>query len=162
VQESNQAISTTLLIRAIVLLIAVWSLLAGLALTVFHGSGASAMGAGVADEAGQRLAGVHMLILAPVYVLIALRPGRFGSLLWLPFVAQAAVFFTVGYSILGGETDLGDGILAVSISGMLAGGLGFVWISQQRANAHEQYARLKRKEEDEERGRESDAEDGEP
>jgi hypothetical protein len=148
-EQSNHAISSTLLIRGIVFLIAVWSLLAGLALTAFHGSSASALGAGVADEAGQRLTGAHMLVLVPVYLLIVWRPDRYGSLLWLPFFAQAAVFFAVGYSILGGDTEVGDGLLAVCVSGMLAGTLAFVWISQQRSSAQEQYERSKRKEADE-------------
>jgi hypothetical protein len=156
VQQSSHSISSTLLIRGIVLLIAAWTLLAGLALTAFHGSGASAMGAGVADEAGQRLAGAHMLVLVPVYVLIAWRPGRYGSLLWLPFFAQAAVFFAVGYSILSGDTEFGDGILAVSISGMLGGVLAFVWISQQRSNAQEQYGRTSK---DDDGDPDSEAED---
>ncbi len=140
-QETDHSISSGLLIRMIVMLIAIWSLVAGLALTMFHGSSAAALGAGVADEAGQRLAGAHILVLVPLYLLIAWRPQRYGSLLWLPFFAQAAVVLAVGYSILGGDTDFADGVLAVSISGMLAGALGFVWISRQRSSAQQQYER---------------------
>lgn len=158
VQETDHSISSGLLIRTIVMLIAVWSLVAGLALTVFHGSSSSALGAGVADEAGQRLAGAHMLVLVPLYLLIAWRPLRYGSLLWLPFFAQAAVFLAVGYSILGGDTDVADGVLAVSISGMLAGALAFVWVSRQRWNAQQQYERSRRRDEDD---LDSDVEDDE-
>lgn len=140
-QGTDHSISSGLLIRLVVMLIAIWSLVAGLALTMFHGSSAAALGAGVADEAGQRLAGAHMLVLVPLYLLIAWRPQRYGSLLWLPFFAQAAVVVAVGYSILGGDTDFADGILAVSISGMLSGALGFVWISRQRSSAQQQYER---------------------
>lgn len=159
VQETDHSISSGLLMRLIVFLIAVWSLVAGLALTMFHGSSAAALGAGVADEAGQRLAGAHMLVLVPLYLLIAWRPQRYGSLLWLPFFAQAAVFLAVGYSMLGGETDVADGVLAVSVSGMLAGALGFVWISRQRSSAQQQYERTHRPDEGD---LASDVEDEEP
>jgi hypothetical protein len=147
--SQERAASTSLLVRVFVLAIAAWSVLAGLTLTLFHGSSASALGAGVADEAGQRLAGSQMLVLAPVYVLIALRPGRYGSLLWLPFAGQAAVFLAVGYSMLSGDTDFGDGILAFGISGLLGGALAFIWISQMRSDAQAQFDGLKKKDAEE-------------
>lgn len=123
--------------RMVVGLIAIWSLLAGLVLVFFHGSGSGALGAGVVDSSGQRLAGAHMLVLVPVYVLIALKPERYPMLPWLPFAGQAAVFFSVGYSILSGATDFGDGILPVAVSGIFLALLGFIWITEQRAIAHE-------------------------
>lgn len=137
---TDTTISTRILMRIIVALIAVWSLLAGLVLVFFHGSGSGALGAGVADPSGQRLAGAHMLVLVPVYLLIAWKPDRYPMLPWLPFLGQAAVFFSVGYSILSGNTDFGDGILPVAVSGMFLGLLGFVWITEQRAIAHERMA----------------------
>ena len=48
-------------VRALVLLIAAWSLLAGLALLA-AGDGALAL----ANDAGQRLAGAQMLVLTPL------------------------------------------------------------------------------------------------
>ena len=145
--QEPASIRTSLLIRLIVLLIAVWSLFAGLALTAFHGAGSGALGAGVADEAGQRLAGAHLLVLAPVYIVIAWKPERYGRLLWLPFFAQAAVVLAVGYNILVGDTDFSDGVLAVAISGMLAVSLGFVWVSQQRSAAGDKVAADERRDE---------------
>lgn len=121
--------------RVLICLIAVWSLLAGLVLVFFQGTGSGALGAGVADPAGQRLLGAHLIMLAPVYVLIAWRNERYQGLLWLPFVSQAAVFFSVGYSILNGDTDFGDGILAVTVSGIFICLLGFVWVNEQRTLA---------------------------
>ncbi len=90
-----------------------------------------------------------MLVLAPLYLLIAWKPARYGSLIWLPFFAQAAVVIAVGYSILNGDTDFGDGILAVAISGMLAVSLGFVWITQQRSVASARYEEQDHDDEDE-------------
>jgi hypothetical protein len=138
--HGDTTISTRILMRIVVGMIAIWSLLAGLVLVFFHGSGSGALGAGVVDSSGQRLAGAQMLVLVPVYVLIALKPERYPMLPWLPFAGQAAVFFSVGYSILSGATDFGDGILPVAVSGIFLGLLGFIWISEQRAIAHERMA----------------------
>ncbi len=126
------SISTRLLIRLIVLLIAIWSLFAGLVLVGFHGAGSGALGAGVADDAGQRLVGAHLLLLTPVYLLIAWKPQRYEGLVWLPFFGQVIIALAVGYNIITGDTSFGDGILAVAVSSILAGLLAFVWITEQR------------------------------
>lgn len=129
------SISTQLLTRILTGLIAVWSLLAGVALVFFQGSGSSAMGAGVSDVAGQRLLGAHLIVLAPVYALLALRGERYHGLLWLPFASQLAVFFAVGYSILNGDTEFGDGVIAIAVSAIFIVLMGFVWITEQRTLA---------------------------
>jgi hypothetical protein len=137
---TGTTIDTRILMRIVVVLIAIWSLIAGTVLVFFHGAGSGALGAGVADESGQRLAGAQMLVLVPVYVLIAWKPDRYPMLPWLPFLGQVVVFFSVGYSILAGSTEFGDGILPVAVSGIFVGLLGFIWISEQRAIAHERMA----------------------
>jgi len=144
----ERSASAGLLVRVVVVAIAAWSLLGGLTLTLFHGSSAGALAAGIADEAGRRLVGAQMLVLVPVYLLIALRPGRYGSLLWLPFLGQAAVFLAVGYSMLSGDTDVDDGIVAFAVSGVLAGALAFAWVSRMRSGAQEQREELKRDEDE--------------
>jgi hypothetical protein len=85
VVRQETVISTKLLTRILIALIAGWSLLAGLALVFFQGSGSSALGAGVSDVAGQRLLGAHLIVLAPVYGLLAWRSERYHGLIWLPF-----------------------------------------------------------------------------
>lgn len=131
----DTSISTQLLSRILTGLIAIWSLLAGVALVFFQGSGSSALGAGVTDIAGQRLLGAHLIILAPVYALLAWHSDRYQGLLWLPFASQLAVFFAVGYGILVGQTEFGDGVIAISVSGIFIGLMGFVWITEQRTLA---------------------------
>ncbi len=131
----DAAISTRLLTRILILLIAVWSLLAGIVLVAFHGASAGALGAGVTDEAGQRLVGAHLLVLTPAYLLIAWRLERYQSFLWLPFAGQLALALSVGYGILAGETEFGDGILAFAVGAIFVVLLGFVWISEQRTLA---------------------------
>jgi hypothetical protein len=128
-------ISTRLMTRLIVFLIAAWSALEGVVLVGFHGASSGSLGAGITDEAGQRLVGAHLLVLTPAYLLIAWRPDRYSSLIWLPFAAQLSVALVVGYSIVSGETDFGDGILAMAVGAIFVGLLGFVWISEQRSVA---------------------------
>ncbi len=125
-------ISTRVLLRVIVSLIALWSLFSGIMLTAFHGASSGALGAGVADDAGQRLVGVHLLLLVPAYFMIAWQPERYGGMIWLPFFGQVVVISAVGYSILTSDTNFSDGILAVAVSLILGSLFGFVWISQQR------------------------------
>ncbi len=131
----DTSISTSVLTRILIALIAVWSLLAGLTLVFFQGTGSGALGAGVADVAGQRLLGAHFLVLAPVYILIAWRSQNYQGLFWFPFLAQLAVFFAIGYAILNGDTDFGDGVLPVTISAIFIALLSFVWITEQRGLA---------------------------
>jgi hypothetical protein len=137
-ERPDVAISTRLLTRIIILLVAIWSLITGVVLVFFQGAAAGALGAGVTDQAGQRLVGAHLLVLTPVYLLIAWHPERYQGILWLPFAGQMAVFFAVGYGILSGNIEFGDGILPVAVAAIFMGLLGFIWISEQRSLAHAQ------------------------
>ena len=128
-----------MLTRIIILLIAGWTAVAGVVLIGFHGATSGALGAGVTDEAGQRLLGSQLLILVPAYLLLAWRPERYSHFLWLPFAAQLATALAVGYSILTGETDFSDGILAAAVSGIFIALLSFVWVSEQRAVARAKF-----------------------
>src|SRR5262245_56268927 len=130
-QESPGAsISTQLLTRVIIGLIAVWTLVEGIVLVGFHTASSGALGAGVTDEAGQRLSGALMLVLVPAYALLAWRLQRYQAFVWLPFAAQFAVALTVLYSMVAGDTSFGDGILACAMSAIFAGLLGFVLVTE--------------------------------
>ena len=131
----DATISTRQLMRIIILLIAVWSLTAGAVLLAFPNAGSGALGAGIADRAGQRLVGVHLLLLAPVYLVIAARQDRYQGFIWLPIFGQVALALTIAYNIGSGDTSFSDGALSTVISLMLAGLLSFVWITEQRTIA---------------------------
>ena len=79
-EQPDAMISTRLLSRLIILLIAIWSFAAGLVLLGFANDGGGALGAGIADRAGQRLVGMHLLMLVPVYLLMVWRPDGLLSL----------------------------------------------------------------------------------
>jgi hypothetical protein len=135
VEALDTQISTRILTRVIVTLIAAWSLVYGAVLAFFHDASTGALGAGVEDIAGQRLVGAHMILLVPVYLMIAWHPDRYPMLHWLPFGGQLAVFFAVGYSMLAGTIGFSDGILPVAVSSIFLGLLAFIWITEQRAVA---------------------------
>lgn len=128
-------VSTELITRVVILLVAVWDAVAGLVLLAFHGASTGALGAGVEDQAGQRLLGAHLLVLVPVYAMLAWRPQRFLPMLWLPFAAQAAVVLVIGYNMLLGDTDFGDGVLAFVVSLIFVTLLAFLWVTEQRTVA---------------------------
>lgn len=134
-QQETARASSRVLIRLVVVIITAWSIAAGLSLALFSGTGGGFLGEGVSDETGKRLAGVHMLVLAPLYLLIAWKPRQYGSLLWIPFLAQALTSVAVAYSIATGDTDVIDGLPLAAISGLLAVFLAFVWTTEQRAQA---------------------------
>jgi hypothetical protein len=140
--RQQATVSTDILTRLVIVLVAVWDAFAGLVLLAFHGASAGALGAGVEDEAGQRLLGAHLLVLVPVYLVLAWKPRRFVPLLWLPFGQQAAVALVVAYSMLKGDTDFGDGMLAFTVSLIFVVLLAFLWVTEQRT-----LARLKSEEE---------------
>ena len=135
---ADATVSTQLLTRVVVILVGVWDAVAGLMLIAFQGSGTGALGAGVEDTAGQRLLGAHLLVLVPLYVLIAVRPQKYIGLIWLPFAAQAVVVLVVGYNMLKGDTEVGDGLLAFAVSIIFVALLGFLWITEQRTMARAQ------------------------
>jgi hypothetical protein len=128
-------VSTQVLIRIVIALLAVWTAIAGLVLLAFQGSSSGALGAGTEDEAAQRLLGAHLLVLVPVYLLLAWRPQRFILLMWLPFVAQAVSVLVIGYNMLEGDTAVGDGILAFTVSVIFVALLGYLWVADQRTLA---------------------------
>jgi len=128
-------ISIGLLTRVVVLLVAIWDAFAGLVLVAFHGASAGALGAGVEDEAGQRLLGVHLLILVPAYLLLAWKPQENRGFQWLPYAGQLGFTVVVGYNLLTGDTSFGDGILAFAVGLIFVVLLGFLWVTDQRTQA---------------------------
>jgi hypothetical protein len=83
------------------------------------------------------IVGVHLLLLAPVYLLIAVKQERYSGFIWLPIAGQTAMATTVAYNIISGDTSFSDGALSTVICLIFAGLLSFVWITEQRTIARD-------------------------
>src|SRR4051812_47357688 len=70
--------------RLLLILLAVWTFFAGFSLFT-QGVGALSFGGGAAAE---RVVGAQLIVLAPVYGLIAWRREQFRMLIWLPYAGQ--------------------------------------------------------------------------
>lgn len=105
--------------RLVLVLLALWTLISGLALTFFRDASAATIGGGLhggEGAAAQRLLGVHLLVLAPLYALLAWEPRRFRLLLWVPYAAQAGVVLTTMYDIGSGDRSFEDAILPLVVA----------------------------------------------
>jgi hypothetical protein len=113
-EESTAAYSTAVIdaysaFRLLVILVAIWSFVEGFAL--FTG-GIEALSLD-ADRTAERIIGAQMIVLTPVFGLLAWRRDQFRLLLWLPYAAQLAIIVPIALSILSGD---GDGILLFVVS----------------------------------------------
>ena len=121
--------------RLVLFLLALWTGLSGLALTLFQdASGATIAGGlgGGQGHAAQRLVGVHLLVLAPVYALIAWYPKRYRLLLWVPYAAQGGVVITTLYDIMRGYRTFSDGALPLFVAAVFLALLLYVTFADQQ------------------------------
>jgi hypothetical protein len=112
-------ISTETAQRLVLVLLALWTILSGLALTLFQDASDATIGGGLhggQGAAAQRLLGVHLLVLAPIYGLIAWDPKRFRLLLWVPYAAQGGVVATTLYDIITGDRSFADAALPLFVA----------------------------------------------
>ncbi len=96
--------------RLVVVLLAIWSFIEGFSL--FTGS-FDALTLGGDDRTAERIVGAQMVVLVPVYALLAWRRDRYRLLIWVPYVAQLAIILPIAWSALQGETD---GLLLMLVS----------------------------------------------
>lgn len=121
-------------LRVLLVLLAVWTAFSGLSLTIFQGVNTATLAGGLEDEAAQRLLGVHLLALVPVYLVLAWRPQQYRFLLWLPYAVQAGVVVATAYDVIAGNRDLQDGALPLIVAGIFLALLVYVWTMQRQAH----------------------------
>ena len=117
-------------LRLVLLLLTMWTLLSGLALTFFQGAAAATIGGGLEGgqgEAAQRLLGVHLLVLAPIYGLIAWQPERYRLIAWVPYIAQGGVVLATVFDIVTGARDIQGAALPFFVSLFFFVLLVYVW-----------------------------------
>ena len=114
--------------RAVMVLLTVWTIFAGLAL-VTQGVPALSIGA---SNAAERIIGSQLLMLVPIYGLIIWRPDDNSNLRWIPYAAQLAIIVPFFWdSLITGDQDFFDGTLFFLVSCAFLGVLVYV-----RSSAH--------------------------
>lgn len=98
--------------RVLVVLLAIWTFFAGFALLT---QGVTALSFGGQDAGAERVIGAHMLMLVPLYVLLAWKRAEYGRLVWIPYAAQLAVILPTGWTWLT-DGDLDEGVLLFMIA----------------------------------------------
>jgi uncharacterized membrane protein len=119
--------------RLVLYLLAFWTVIWGFSL-LFATESAS-LGAGITDNAAQRLLGVHILILAPLYGLLAWNPAKYRVFFWVPYVSQAGIILVTVFDILAGNRDLGDAVLPLVVAIIFLALLVFLWQAGRKSAA---------------------------
>ncbi len=117
-------------LQLLLILLTIWTAFSGLVLLFFPDSAEATIGGGQ-GEAAQRLLGVHVLVLAPIYGLLAWNRERYQVFLWIPFVVQTAVVVVTVLNIVTGDLDFLDGLLPLTVSATFLTLLVFVWRTGQ-------------------------------
>lgn len=86
--------------RLLLILMAIWSFFEGFALFFGRGEALTLGGSGEEKRVAEQIIGAHMLILVPVYGLLAWRRDRYRALMWIPYAAQLAMVLPLGISLL--------------------------------------------------------------
>jgi len=113
-------------LQLILILLTVWTAFSGLVLLFFPDSAEATIGGGQ-GEAAQRLLGVHVLVLAPIYGLLAWNRDRYRMLLWVPYVVQMAVVVVTALNMVTGDLDFVDGLLPLTVAATFLTLLVFIW-----------------------------------
>ncbi len=119
-------ISADRALRLLLILLTIWTAFSGLVLLFFPDSAQATIGGGQ-GEAAQRLLGVHVLVLAPIYGLLAWKRERYQMFLWIPYVVQTAVVTVTALNMVTGDLDFVDGLLPLTVATMFLTLLVFVW-----------------------------------
>lgn len=116
--------------RVLLILLAIWTFIEGFAL--FTG-GIEALTLGGEDRAAERIVGAHMIVLAPVYGLLAWRRDRYRLLIWIPYAAQLAIIVPLAWSLVIDDGGRFDGFLLLIVSIIFLVLLVYFWVSSHPA-----------------------------
>ena len=118
------------LLRVLLVLLTIWTAFSGLALVFFQSAADATIGGGLdggEGKAAQRLLGVHLLVLAPIYGLLVWRPLQYHALRWVPYAAQGGVVVVTAFDILALDRDFLDGALPLFVATTFLVLLLYVW-----------------------------------
>lgn len=112
--------------RLLMVLLAVWTFFAGFSLLT-QGVGALSFGG---DAAPERVAGAYMLVIAPIYGLLAWRRDQYRNLLWVPYAAQLAIIIPTFYDLaISHDGSWADSALILIVSLIFLALLVYLWWS---------------------------------
>ncbi len=135
-EEAPEAvISAQSALRLLLLLLTIWTFFSGLALVLFQSGAAATIGGGLGGGEGaaaQRLLGIHLLVLAAIYGLLAWEPERYRLLLWVPYATQAGIVLVTMFDLLAGNRSIQHGILPLIITATFLVLLVGVWRAGRR------------------------------
>ena len=124
-------INAETLLRVLLVLLTIWTTaFSGLALVFFQSAADATIGGGLEGgegKAAQRLLGVHLLVLAPIYGMLVWRPAKYHALRWVPYAAQGGVVAVTAFDILALDRDFLDGALPLFVATTFLVLLLYVW-----------------------------------
>jgi len=112
--------------RLVLILLAFWTAIWGFSLLLAANAGS--LSAGIEEHAAQRLLGVHILILAPLYALLGWNPTKYRVFLWVPYASQAAIAVVTLF-------DLKDAVLPCVVAVIFLALLLFLWQAGRKPTA---------------------------
>jgi len=125
-QPEGAVVSVATARRLVLLLLAFWTAIWGFSLLL--GANAASLSAGIEEHAAQRLLGVHVLILAPLYALLGWNPTKYRVFLWVPYVSQAGITVVTLF-------DLKDALLPFVVAVIFLALLLFLWRAARKPAA---------------------------
>ncbi|MEX1253397.1 MAG: hypothetical protein WEE64_03570 [Dehalococcoidia bacterium] len=134
-EKPEATINAQSALRLLLVLLAIWTFFSGLALTFFQDAAAATIGGGLGGgegSAAQRLLGVQLLVLGPVYGMLAWEPQRFRPLLWAPYAAQGGMVAVTLFDIASRDRDFSDGVLPLIVATFFFVMLVYVTFASQR------------------------------
>jgi hypothetical protein len=117
--------------RVLMVLLAIWTFFAGFSLIT---QGVGALSFGNSSASAERVVGAQMMMLAPVYGLLAWRREDYRLLIWIPYAAQLAIVLPTVYDLfISRDRDFQDGALMLIVSLIFFVLLVYFWFSSKPA-----------------------------
>ncbi len=124
--------------RLVLALLAIWNAFSGISLTMLQGLNSVTLGGALHDEAAQRLLGVHVLLLAGIYGVMAWNPERLRVLLWIPYAHQFGVAIATAYDLLRRNRDFQDGAVPLVVALIFLALLVYLLVRAQEFGAEQE------------------------
>ena len=100
--------------RLLIILLAIWSFVEGFALFAGRVDALTLGGEARNERVAEQIIGAHMIVLVPLYALLAWRRDQYRVLIWVPYASQLAIILPLALSALRGHPD-GVPLLMVSV-----------------------------------------------